>query len=503
MSGIALGYGSPDKNNVTKMLDKMSHRGGYLSGEYTNNKAVMLQNYLHADTGQAEADATVPVTAGNGLNICYDGQMGNAPELGEKIGVKSGPFFEERIMLKLYRKYGPEMFDELDDAIFGFAISDGDDLFIARDLLGIKTLFYGRKDDTIYVATELKALAEVTDDINEFPNGCYMDKEGELHAFAELPKAPEVTNTKEIDDICADIRAIIQKSLDSRLDFHRPTASLLSGGLDSSVIAALAAPMYKKVHGEKLKTFAVGIGGESGDVKGARVMAEHIDSDHHEYIVDLEDVVKILPDVIYYLENFDPSLVRSAAANFLISEHAKEHGVEVLLSGEGGDEVFCGYMYLKDFDADELRKRQVECLQFLHNNASLRLDRMNSCHSVRVVAPLISGELLNYSLGIPPEYKQRPEGDKKVEKWIFRKAFENHLPNEITWRLKQEFSQGSGAAGLLPGYFEDKFSDQELKDAQAEFPIVRSKEELYYFNLFTEFFGRGKAIDTVGQWCCL
>ncbi|MFO7991353.1 MAG: asparagine synthase-related protein, partial [Thermoplasmata archaeon] len=189
--------------------------------------------------------------------------------------------------------------------------------------------------------------------------------------------------------------------------------------------------------------------------------------------------------------------------NFLISEHAKEHGVEVLLSGEGGDEVFCGYMYLKDFDSDELRKRQVECLQFLHNNASLRLDRMNACHSIRVVAPLVSGELLNYSLGIPPEYKQRPEGDKKVEKWIFRKAFENHLPHEITWRLKQEFSQGSGSAGLLPGYFEDKFSDQELKEAQAEFPIVRSKEELYYFNLFTEFFGRGKAIDTVGQWCCL
>lgn len=500
MSGIALGYGSPDKTVVGKMLSKIEHRGGYISGSFENGKVVMLQNYLHADTGQADSDAAVPVEGDDGLRICYDGQMGNAPELAQELGIEDGPFREERIMLALYRKHGIEMFEKLGDAIFGLAISDGDDLLVARDLLGIKTLFYGKKDGTTYIATELKALAAVTDDVNEFPNGFYMDKTAELKRFAELPGAPEVTNTKEIDDICADIRGIIQKSLDNRLDFHRPTASLLSGGLDSSVIAALAAPMYKKVHGDRLKTFAVGIGGESGDIKGARVMAEHIDSDHHEYIVGIEDVVKILPDVIYNLENFDPSLVRSAAANFLISEHAKEHGVEVLLSGEGGDEVFCGYMYLKDFDADELRRRQVECLQYLHNNASLRLDRMNECHGIRVVAPLVSGELLDYSLGIPPEYKQRPEGHKKVEKWIFRKAFENHLPEEITWRLKQEFSQGSGSAGLLPGYFEDTFTDQELKDAQAEFPIIRSKEELYYFNLFTKFFGKGKAVDTVGQW---
>ncbi|MFO7822000.1 MAG: asparagine synthase-related protein [Lentisphaeria bacterium] len=503
MSGIALGYGKPEETDVQAMMDKLPHRGGYLSGSAKHGKVVLMQNYLHADTGQAGKDARVPVKDSNGKCICYDGQMGNAPELGKKLGLEQGPFFEERIVLELYRKHGIGMFEELGDTIFGLAISDGEDLLVARDLLGIKTLFYGKKNDTTYVATELKALAAITDDINEFPNGCYMDKSGEIKAFGELPKAPEVTNTKEIDEICADIRDIIQRSLDNRLDFHRPTASLLSGGLDSSVIAALAAPMYKKVHGEKLKTFAVGIGGESSDIKGARLMADHIDSDHYEYIVPLEDVIKILPDVIYYLENFDPSLVRSAAANFLISEHAKQHGVEVLLSGEGGDEVFCGYMYLKDYDADELRKRQVECLQYLHNNASLRLDRMNESHSIRVVAPLVSGELLNYSLGVPPEYKQKPEGDKKVEKWIFRKAFENHLPNEITWRLKQEFSQGSGSAGLLPSYFEDKFSAQELQDAQAEFPIIRSKEELYYFKLFTQYFGTGKAVETVGQWPCL
>jgi len=142
----------------------------------------------------------------------------------------------------------------------------------------------------------------------------------------------------------------------------------------------------------------------------------------------------------------------------------------------------------------------MKCIGFLHNNASLRLDRMNLCNSVRVVTPLISGELLNYAMGIPAEYKQRPDGDEKIEKWIFRKAYEKLLPKEIVWRLKQEFSQGSGSANVLPAYFEARITDEELKEAQGSYPMVRSKEELYYFKIFIEHFGTGKAVGTVGQW---
>jgi asparagine synthase (glutamine-hydrolysing) len=282
------------------------------------------------------------------------------------------------------------------------------------------------------------------------------------------------------------------------------TGSLLSGGIDSSVIALLASEAFREKFGKdtKLKTFAFGVG-ESSDIANARVMANHIDSDHHELIVNFEDILFVLPEVIYYLESFDPSLVRSAVSNFLISRHAREKGIEVLLSGEGGDEVFCGYTYLKEFPLKEQFSRQIECLGFLHNNAALRLDRMNSCHGVRVVAPLISGELLDYALAIPPEYKQRPESGGKIEKWIFRKAFESFLPEEIVWRFKQEFSQGSGAADLLPAHFEHMISDSQLAEAQSTYPIVRSKEELYYFRVFAEHFGTGKAIETVGQWISL
>jgi asparagine synthase (glutamine-hydrolysing) len=217
----------------------------------------------------------------------------------------------------------------------------------------------------------------------------------------------------------------------------------------------------------------------------------------------LSQILEVLPEVIYYLESFDLSLVRSSVTNYLISRYVRDQGIEVLLSGEGGDEVFCGYLYLKDFPLEELFSRQMACIGFLHNNASLRLDRMNQCHSVRVVTPLISGELLNYVLTLPPEYKQMPEGNTKIEKWIFRKAFEKRLPEEIVWRLKQEFSQGSGSAGVLPGYFEGVYSNEELSEAQSRYPMVRSKEELYYFNLFAAHFGTGRAVETVGQWISL
>jgi asparagine synthase (glutamine-hydrolysing) len=271
--------------------------------------------------------------------------------------------------------------------------------------------------------------------------------------------------------------------------------------MDSSAITYLASKLHRERFGsaEPLRTYAVGAA-DSGDLASARIVAKHVGSDHKELLLDLDLALEVLPEVIYALESFDPSLVRSTVSNFLISRHAAGDGYEVLLSGEGGDEMFCGYEYLKDSPEEELFARQMECFRFLHNNASLRLDRANLCNSVRVVAPLVSGELFDYALRIPPGYKQRPMDGKKVEKWIFRKAFEPHLPKVIIERLKQEFSQGSGVASLLPAHFETVYSDAELAQAQAKHPVVRSKEELHYFRLFVDHFGAGKAVETVGQW---
>jgi asparagine synthase (glutamine-hydrolysing) len=504
MSGLIVGFGRPDSSKIEEMFARIHYRGLYLSGIITKNRVIMAQNYLRADCPEAHPENDpVPVTHPGNKNssICYDGQMGNSNDLCNTHGITKGPFKEERLILFLFKKYGHKMLQYLDDAIFAFVISDGETLFAARDLLGIKTLFYGRKNGSLYLSSELKSLIGITDDVYEFPPGYYMDGTGTLFRFAELSEQqPEILHS-DPNEMAETIRDIIQRSFQNRVNFEVPTGSLLSGGIDSSVIAWLAGNAFRDKfgNGDRLKTFALGVG-ESEDIVCARLMADYIGSNHHELIVDLDQILEVLPQVIWSLESFDPSLVRSSVSNYLISKYAREQGMEILLSGEGGDEVFCGYLYLKDFPAEELFAQQMKCIGFLHNNASLRLDRMNLCNSVRVVTPLISGELLNYAMGIPAEYKQRPDGDEKIEKWIFRKAYEKLLPKEIVWRLKQEFSQGSGSANVLPAYFEATITDEELKEAQGSYPMVRSKEELYYFKIFIEHFGTGKAVGTVGQW---
>jgi asparagine synthase (glutamine-hydrolysing) len=502
MSGFVVAYGNPERRQVEAMFDKIHYRGRDASGIVEMPAIVMAQNYLRAD-GLAENQEDIPVrgTRDPDTRICYDGQMGNAAELARANGVPDGDLREERLLLELNHRNDASIWEHLGDAIFSFVISDGKDLLAARDLLGIKTMFYGRENGSLYLASELKAIMEVTDEVHEFPPGHFMDGQGRFHPFAELPKAQPPLTSDGVETAADKIRRMIQDSVRSRVDFGLRIGSLLSGGIDSSVIAFLASRLYKERYGDKarLKTFALGMG-ESEDIESARVMAQALGSEHHELIVSLDEALASLPGVIYHLESFDPSLVRSSVSNYLISRYASQNGVELLLSGEGGDEVFCGYTYLKEHPEEELFMRQMECIGFLHNNASLRLDRMTQCNSVKVVAPLISGKLLAYAMTLPPAMKQRPTEGQKIEKWIFRKAYERFLPRSIVWRLKKEFSQGSGSAALLPGYFDDIISDDELEEAQAEYPLVRSKEELHYFRIFKDHFGSDAAIKTVGQW---
>jgi asparagine synthase (glutamine-hydrolysing) len=504
MSGIAAAYGSPQQRELEAIIEKIGHRGPCASGIYNHDTVIMAQNYLRADAVTCDS-GLLPFRDDNAPNlaICYDGQMGNWADLAADHDVPDGPFREERLLLALYRKYGRDMLDYLHDTIFALVITDGQEILAARDLLGIKTLFYGKKNDTLYLASELKGILEVTSDVHEFPNGHYLDASGEFKRFAALPeKPPPELSDYRIEQMARDIREYIERSFANRIDFSVPTGGLLSGGMDSSVINYIASRHYKEKFGRdaRFKTFALGVG-ESNDIRAARIIARQIDSEHHELIVDIDQLLEVLPEVIYYLENFDPSLVRSSAANYLISRYAYQQGIRILLSGEGGDEVFCGYKYLGTCPTDELFARQMECLGFLHSNASLRLDRMNMSNSVKVVAPLISAELLDYAMTIPPQYKQKPQVDnQRIEKWIFRKAYEDILPSSIVWRSKQEFSQGSGSADALTTYFADSVDDSEFARAQAKYPLLRSKEELYYFNIFTDYYGDGKAVDTVGQW---
>ncbi len=503
MSGLAVARGTNAEENVARMMQAMAHRGPFLKGACMSNGCAMAQNYLQADCHGASQGAAVPVAADgcDDLRICFDGEIGNVAELAGQIGIEAGPFLSERALLALWRERGADMLDALGDAVFALAIADGEQLFVARDVFGIKTLFYTHDNGSLCVGSELKSLANGQYEVREFPAGCYMDANGTIKRFADIPtEAPEPVSDS-LETIIAEVRRIIDKSIRARVDFSRPTACLLSGGMDSSVISMLTAKLYRERSGEdaKIKTYAIG-SKESSDLPAARLVAEHVGTDHEEVTIDLQTLLDAIPEVIRVTESFDPSLVRSSASNFLISRHAAQAGYEVLMSGEGGDELFCGYAHLKSVPYEELFAKQMNLLRYLHNNASLRLDRTNQANSIRVVTPLISGELFNYVIRIPMEYKIREVGGRKVEKWIFRKAYEPDLPREITERLKQEFSQGSGAASLLPTHFEGVYSDEELAEYQEQHPVVRNKEEMYYHRLFIEHFGDRGTVETVGQW---
>lgn len=506
MSGWIAIIGNGVAGQWRLMLDRIAHRGPDIGGWTKCKTATIGQNYLPADVGGDPGRIPVPLVDTSPAHhiIGFDGQITNWAPLAEQLGVGKGPYRQERILLRLHERYGAEMFRHLDDAIFTFIIADDNGVLAARDLLGIKTLFYGRKDDAVYLGSELKSVLAITDEVYEFPPGHYMDQSGALHPFASLPTQPPRPVCSDAARAIADIRRIIDNSLAAQVDFTRPTGSLLSGGIDSSVVAMLAARACRKTLGDdkRLKTFALGVG-ESEDIRNARLVADHIGADHHEMIIDLDTMLGVLDDVIYHLESFDPSLVRSAVSNYLISRHAREHGIEVLLSGEGGDEVFCGYLFLKERAPEEMFAGQLLVLRALHSNAALRLDRMNQCNGLRVVTPLISGDLLRAAMAMAPELKIRPNGNEKIEKWIFRQAYAGDLPEQITWRLKQEFSQGSGSAATLTDHFEKMFDDDRLAAAQAQCPLIRSKEELYYYNIFTRHFGTGHAVQTVGQWTTL
>jgi len=499
MSGFVVGFGKPERDTILSAYELIEHRGTYIYGCYESDCVVMMQNYLNADIQDHVFQEGIPI--GSGLKqhrrICYDGQISHRNTL--PIGPMQS---EEHAVLECYDQFGVDMFQYLTDAIYAFVISDGLNFLAARDLLGIKTLFYGRDKYTLYFASELKSITHITDEVYEFPAGYYLTGDGEFVRFSKLPTAPEKYPPRNVEQIAGDVRSIITDSIRARVDFSHPTASLLSGGIDSSVICLLANELAKEICNKdfRLKTFSLGVD-ESEDITCARTVAECLGTEHHEVIVDLDDLLGVLPEVIFYLEHFDPSLVRSAVSNFLISRAAKEDGVEVLLSGEGGDEIFCGYSHMKSMDSHQLYAGQIKVLELLHNNAALRLDRMNQCHSIKVVAPLISGELLSYSLtSIAPEHKIKNVNGETIEKWIFRKTFEESLPSDIIWRVKQEFSQGSGSASSLTKYFEETIGDEELLRAQKAHPIIRNKEELHYFRIFTYHFGSGRALDTVGQW---
>ena len=374
---------------------------------------------------------------------------------------------------------------------FALAAATPDGVFLARDRLGVSPLYYGRADDGVLCfASEVKALLVVTQDVREFPPGAYYNGQDGFETFSEIDRRSALQG--DASQITSGLRLRLEQAVCRRIDAS-VMGCWLSGGLDSSTMAALARP-----HLDRLHTFAAGLPG-APDLRFARQVANFLGTIHHEVIVNLDDLLAVLPEVIYHLESFDALLVRSTLTNYLVTQCAADY-VGSVFSGEGADELFGGYAYLKELELDQLPDELLDLIRRLHSLALQRVDRSASAHGLVVYIPFLDLDVVDYAMRIPPQFKVRRK-DEVIEKWVLRQALADALPDEVLWRPKAKFWQGAGVSDVLARFAESRISDEEFK-YECTLPngwMLISKEELMYYRIFRQHFGELSDLTWMGR----
>lgn len=360
-------------------------------------------------------------------------------------------------------------------------------LELTRDPAGVSPLYYACTDAALCFASEVKALLPLAEDIHELPPGCRLHN-GEITPVFHLEKDPPLTD--EPETITRELRRLLELTVIDHINYNHESGAWLSGGLDSSCIAALARPHVHDFH-----TFVVGFAG-SPDVENARIVADHLRSNHHERIVTAEDLIRVLPKVLYALESFDALLVRSSVVNYLGGEIASDY-VSSVFSGEGGDELFAGYAYLKSLPPADIPAELVDITSRLHNTALQRVDRCASAHGLTALVCFLDPAVIQYALRIPAQYKIR-DG---VEKWILRQTVADVLPQVILERTKSKFWEGSGVGNILADVAEQAVSDHDFQEERLLYNgwTLNTKEELYYYRIFREHFGETSDLSWMGR----
>lgn len=503
MCGIAGCIGGRDIETVNKMLDALPHRGPDDRGVHVYGDHVLGHTRLSIVDVEGGHQ---PIVDRNGRQaIICNGEIYNYRDLRKNLSPEGGFLTESdtEVILRLYQEKGADCVKDL-DGMFAFTILDGDRFLMARDPLGIKPLYYGYLKDHMYFTSELGAMSLAgVDEVHEFPAGHYFTPETGFVQYYEIPEAAD-HQTEDVEAASALIRDTFIRSVKKRLlaDPQVPVGSFCSGGLDSSLIAAIAAEEIPNLH-----TFVVGMKDANGkvgdDIKASRIAANHIGSTHHELVFTESDYYEALPRVIQKLESYDPSLVRCAVPCYFTCKLAAEY-VTVVLTGEGADEIFNGYHYMKHFSEAKLNREARRCISSLHNINLQRADRMGMLFNLELRVPFLDVAMIDLSSRISPALKIREQNGAKIEKWILRKAFENtgHLPDEILWRYKVQYTQGAGCESLGEKLAHQMMSDAEYERIKAENPraVINSKEAAYYFKIFREFHPQDSILGSIGIW---
>ena len=489
------------RSNVLEMSKRIRHRGPDWSGIYCGEKAIIAHERL--SIVDPESGGQPLYSKDRKLILGVNGEIYNHREIRKQYAGKyeflTGSDCE--VILALYRDKKEKFLDDM-NGIFAFALYDEEDdaFLVARDHIGIIPLYQGwDKWGNYYVASELKALEGFCNKIEEFPPAhYYYSKDGEIKRWYNR----EWTEYENVKDNPADIGELAQsleKAVHRQLMSDVPYGVLLSGGLDSSITSALA----KKYSGRRIEdsdkkqawwpvlhSFAIGLEG-SPDLAAAQKVAKYIGTVHHEIHYTIQEGLDAIRDVIYHIETFDVTTVRASTPMYLLARVIKSMGIKMVLTGEGADEIFGGYLYFhKAPDAEEFHKESVRKVSRLNMYDCLRANKSLAAWGVEGRVPFLDKEFIDVAMRFNPEEKMAKNG--RMEKWPVRKAFEDILPESIVWRQKEQFSDGVGYGWIdtLKKIAGEQVTDEMMKNAKYRFPVntPMNKEEYMYRSIFNEHF---------------
>ena len=498
------------RQKALRMSQKIRHRGPDWSGIYTGGSAILCHERL--SIVDPESGKQPLFSSDKKQVLAVNGEIYNHQDIRRRYAGKyqfqTGSDCE--VILALYRDKGIDFLEDL-SGIFAFALYDAerDEFLIARDPIGVIPLYIGYDDDgKVYVASELKALEGQCDRYEPFlPGHYYWSREPGMKRYYKrdwFSYDAVKDNTASVTDIHEALEAAVKRQLMSDV----PYGVLLSGGLDSSVISAIAEKFSERriedddkerAWWPRLHSFAVGLKG-APDLAKAKLVADYIGTVHHEINYTIQEGLDAIRDVIYFIETYDVTTVRASTPMYLLARVIKSMGIKMVLSGEGADEIFGGYLYFhkapspKAFHEETVRK-----LSKLYMYDCLRANKSLSAWGVEGRVPFLDKEFLDVAMRTNPEAKMCP--GKTIEKRIVREAFANMLPDEVAWRQKEQFSDGVGYSWIdtLKKITSDQVSDEQMAHAAERFPInpPRNKEEYYYRSIFAEHFPSDSAARSV------
>ena len=517
MCGIVCAFDLKQKSEILRpqvleMSKKIRHRGPDWSGIYSDEKTVMAHERL-AIVDPASGQQPL-FSEDKKLVLAANGEIYNHRELRKQFnGTYNFQTASDcEIILALYKEKGVDFIDDL-NGIFGFALYDveKDEYFIARDHMGIIPLYIGwDQNGTFYVASELKALEGVCSKIELFPPGHYMSsRDGEFVKWYNR-EWTEYDAVKENETSIAEVKQALEDAVHRQLMSDVPYGVLLSGGLDSSVTSAIAKKYaQKRVESDdtseawypQLHSFSVGLEG-SPDLAAAQKVADYIGTIHHEIKFTIQEGLDAIKDVIYNIETYDITTIRSSTPMYLMARVIKSMGIKMVLSGEGADEIFGGYLYFhKAPNAKEFHEETVRKLDKLHMYDCLRANKSLMAWGIEGRVPFLDKEFIDVAMRLNPQDKMI--NGERMEKWIIRKAFEDMLPKSVAWRQKEQFSDGVGYSWIdtLKEVVDKEVSDEQLANAKFRFPIQtpQNKEEFYYRSIFEDHFPSDAAALSVPQ----